>query len=302
MAGDIQKCAATLRAILQESHDPGAVNDSANILADAMLELPLAEASTRSAINQLTEESNSWTFDENPQTLHDKSRLIVAAWDTLGWTLFREGKPEQAQPYLQAAWIELPNIDTGKHLGDLYAASGNKSASLTAYELAIATEPGYNALGVRTEPSDKQKRLQESVDELRRGGAKSTAPIPGNKLLALRTIPLDAAKGRSGQAEYRLLLKDGKASKTEPTGDKSVPGATDMIANANFTSFFPGGISSCCCSHRIRQLPRQGLRTHPRTPQVEARISQTARETPFAVQYGRGVNCRMRRVGIYIPM
>ncbi|MGD0887791.1 MAG: DUF3857 domain-containing protein [Acidobacteriaceae bacterium] len=241
MAGDIQKGAATLRAILQESHDPGAVNDSAYILADATLELPLAEASTRSAIDQLTEESNSWTLDENPQTLHDKSRLIVAAWDTLGWTLFREGKPEQAQPFLQAAWIELPNIDTGKHLGDLYASGGNKSASLTAYELAIATEPGYNALGVRTEPSDKQKRLQEAVDELRRGGAKSTAPIPGNKLLALRTIPLDAAKGRSGQAEYRLLLKDGKAIKTKPTGDKSVPGATDMIANANFTSFFPVG-------------------------------------------------------------
>jgi tetratricopeptide (TPR) repeat protein len=241
MAGDKQKGAATLRKILQESHDPGAINDSAYILADATLELPLAEASTRTAIDQLTEESNSWTLDENPQTLHNKSRLIVAAWDTLGWTLFREGKPEQAQPYLQAAWIGLPNIDTGKHLGDLYAAGGNKSAALTAYELAIATEPGYNALGVRTEPSDKQKKLQEAVDELRRGGAKSTAPIPGNKLLELRTIPLDAAKGRSGQAEYRILLKDGKAIKTEPTGDKSVSGAPDMIANANFTSFFPAG-------------------------------------------------------------
>lgn len=118
---------------------------------------------------------------------------------------------------------------------------GNKSAALTAYELAIATVPEYNSLGVRNEPSAKQIQLRALADALRRAGAKSTAPTQRTKLLELRTISLGAADGRSGQAEYRLLLKDGKAIKLEPTGSNSVPGAPDMIAKANFSSFFPVG-------------------------------------------------------------
>ena len=241
MAGDKQKGAATLRAVLQQTQDAGVLNDAAYILADASLELPFTETSARAALDKLTEESNTWTLDEDPQTLHNKTHLIVAAWDTFGWILFREGKLDEAQTYLQAAWLGLPNGETGKHLGDLLAARGNKSAALTAYELAAATIPPYNALGVRTEPGAKEKELQTRAEALRRAGAKSTVPIPQNKLLALRTIALGSADGRNGQAEYRLLLKDGKAIKVEPSGIKSIPGGPDMITKATFSGFFPAG-------------------------------------------------------------
>jgi uncharacterized protein RhaS with RHS repeats len=138
----------------------------------------------------------------------------------------------------------MPSLETGKHLGDVLVARGDKSGAVTTYDLAIATQPGYNALGVRTEPSDKQKQLQALADALRRSGVKSSAPTPANKLLELRTVPLGAADGRSGNAEYRVLLKDGKALKVEPSGDKSIPGADTMISRATFTSYFPTGTTT----------------------------------------------------------
>ena len=100
--------------MLENTHDPGLLNDSAYELGDASLELPLAESSTRAALDRLTEESNTWTLDENPQTLRAKTQLIAATWDTLGWVLFREGKLEDAQSYIQAGWLGGPNTETGK--------------------------------------------------------------------------------------------------------------------------------------------------------------------------------------------
>jgi tetratricopeptide (TPR) repeat protein len=241
LAGDKQKGAATLKALLEESHDAEMLNNAAYELGDAGLELPLAESSTRKALEKLTEESNSWTLDEDVQTLRTKTREIAATWDTLGWILFHEGKLEEAQSYLQAGWQGELNLATGKHLGDLQAARGNKAAAITTYELAIASEPGYNALGVRTEPSAAHKALQSKVDAMHAGGVKSSMASVGLRLQELRKVQLGPSNGRSGNAEYRMLLKGGKAVKAEPTGDKTVAGADEMVARANFASFFPVG-------------------------------------------------------------
>ena len=65
------------------------------------MDLTLAETSTRAALDKLAAESNSWTLDEDPQVLRGKTNLIVAMWDTLGWTYFREGKLDQALNYIE---------------------------------------------------------------------------------------------------------------------------------------------------------------------------------------------------------
>jgi tetratricopeptide (TPR) repeat protein len=240
-AGEAEKGKATLEALLKDADTADALNDAAYELADAGLDLPLAERSARAALDKLTAESDAWTLDENQQILHDKTRLILATWDTLGWILFKESRLEEAESYLRAAWLGMLNLDTGKHLGDALAARGDKSAALSAYELAVGTVPGYDAMGVRTPPGPKEKEVQALAAALRRAGVKSTATTPQNSLLALRTVPLGAANGRSGDAEYRLLLKDGKAVKAEAAGAKAVSGALDMIAKVNFSGYFPAG-------------------------------------------------------------
>ena len=239
-AGDKAKGQAALEMVLKNTDDAGTLNDAAYELAEASLDLPLAETSTRTALDKLADESNSWTLDENPQVLLGKTRMIVATWDTLGWIYFREGKLDQALSYVQAGWMGNLRLESGKHLGEVLTARGDKASALNAYEMAIGSQPGYNALGVHTDPSEKQKQVQALADALPHTGAKSHMPMGvAEKLQKLRKVQMGAANGRSGYAEYRILLRNGKAVRAEPTGAKTVPGANDMILKANYSSFFP---------------------------------------------------------------
>jgi len=242
-AGDKQKGAAALEMVLKNTEDAGAMNDAAYELADASLDLPLAETSTRTALDKLAEESNTWTLNENPLTLVNKTHYIVATWDTLGWIYFREGKLDEALTYIEAGWRGQPDLEGGKHVGEVLAARGDKQGALNAYELAIATQPGYNALGVHTEPSEQQKQVQALADALRASGVKAATGNVGLKLQEVRKVQLGAASGRSGNAEYMILLRNGKAVKANPTGTKTVAGAEEMIEKANFADFFPAGVA-----------------------------------------------------------
>jgi tetratricopeptide (TPR) repeat protein len=279
LAGEQQKGAAMLTALLHSTQNPGILNDSAYSLADASLELPLAESSARTALDKLADESNSWTLDEDPNLLFVKTRLIEAAWDTLGWIYFREGKLEEAQSYLQAAWLNDQQFDAGKHYGEVLLARGKRPEALSTYELAIESGVKYNGMGVREEASDKMKKLQAVVDALHAGkpGASGSDPAlqsrtatnpptkqtqpkfsnqrlrptvamrsDGNpeKLQTLRTIQLGPAGARSGAAQYRILLREGKFVRALPMEQKTIPGAEDLLAKVSFARYFPAGSQS----------------------------------------------------------
>jgi len=240
--GEKQKGQAAFEMVLKNTEDVLALNNAAYDLADASLDLPLAESATRTALDKLTEESNSWTLDEAAAVLEEKTQLITATWDTLGWIYFREGKLDQALSYIQAGWMGNLNLECGKHVGEVLTARGDNAGALNAYEMAIATVPGYNAMGVRTEPDEKQKQVQALADALPHPAGKPHTPMPAAlKLQQLRTVQLGPANGRSTSAEYRILLRNGKAVKADPTEEKPVPGADEMILKANFSAFFPDG-------------------------------------------------------------
>jgi tetratricopeptide (TPR) repeat protein len=240
MADNKPKGSALLRTVLQNTDDAGILNDAAYILSDAGLELPLSESSTRTALTKLSDESNSWTLDEDPGTLYKQSRLISATWDTLGWILYREGKLDEALNYLQPAWLDQPRLETGQHVGEVLTARGDRAGALATYQMAIATVRGYNDLGVSTAPTAQEKQVQALADALP-PPAKNAKPAR-ERLLELRTIPLGPANGRAANAEYRILVRDGKAVRTLALGDKTVPGAEDMISKASFASRFPTGV------------------------------------------------------------
>ncbi len=239
MAGDKPKGSALLAGVLKDTQDAGILNDAAYILSDASLELPLAESSTRAALTKLSDESNSWTLDEDPTTLYKQSNLISATWDTLGWVLYREGKVDEALNYLHPAWLDQPGLETGKHVGEALTARGDKAGALNTYQMAIATVRGYDALGVSIPPSDKQKQVQALADAL--GVASKNAKPAIDQLLEQRTIPLGPANGRTANAEYRILVRDGKVVRSIPQTDKTVPGADDLLSKASFANRFPAG-------------------------------------------------------------
>ena len=107
---------ATLRDLLQKTNSPEVMNDAAYELADAERELTLDEEKERVAVERLTEETRNWTLDESPTLLKQKTQLLLASWDTMGWILYKEGKSQEALSYLEAAKMGRPDPIVTTHL------------------------------------------------------------------------------------------------------------------------------------------------------------------------------------------
>jgi tetratricopeptide (TPR) repeat protein len=113
-AGRKDKGRTTLVALMQSSENSLILNNCAYELADAGEAVELADAATRKALGKMEDESKAWTLDEKPQVLIGQSNLILAAWDTMGWILYREGKQDQAEDYVRAAWRNRQNAEVGE--------------------------------------------------------------------------------------------------------------------------------------------------------------------------------------------
>jgi tetratricopeptide (TPR) repeat protein len=186
-------------------------------------------------------ESTTWTLDESPAILRSKTSLIVSAWDTLGYILFREARYDEALDFIRAAWVNSEHAEIGEHLGDLYDKMGNHQEAYKTYALTLATIPGYNALGVKTAPGADVKRLHDKMDSQRQAGAKAEKLDAPGALVHLRTISLGPANGHEGTAEYNLLVSRDRVEKAQPTGEKTVSGGVDLIRKADVKNFTPIG-------------------------------------------------------------
>jgi tetratricopeptide (TPR) repeat protein len=116
---------ATLRRALEIDPDNATVlNNLGYFLADRGERVPEAEALIRRAVN--IEPTNG------------------SYLDSLGWVLFRQGKTQEAQKYLEMAIIYSPRSATiHDHLGDLYKKQGQADRARSKWEeaLRLATEP-----------------------------------------------------------------------------------------------------------------------------------------------------------------
>lgn len=145
-AGSKDKGAATLQALLKSSQTTATLSAASNALADASIDLPEAETSTRAALDKLTEESHSLTLDAELPKIKVQNHLIAATWDSLGWILFREGKSAEAESYLRASWTAEPNPETSKHLSELESAQGHKPQLNDQHKLSLGSANGRNGV------------------------------------------------------------------------------------------------------------------------------------------------------------
>jgi tetratricopeptide (TPR) repeat protein len=238
-AGLKEKGRETLANLLRESEDAGTLSESAFELANAGLELQLAETGARKAMGKLEIETNGWTLDESYDTLYAQTATLQATWDTMGWVLFREGKLEAARSYVEASWRGRQTTDAGRHLGDIAAARGDKNAALEDYEMARVTIDPYSSIEARATQAAKEKELNSKIDLLQQTGTASTLTDAAEALQKLRTLPLGAAGGLKGAAWYKLLVSEGRVLRAEPTGQQSVTGGADRLKKIDFKTFFP---------------------------------------------------------------
>ena len=225
--GMVPKASARLVDLLKTAEDPLMLNDAAYALSEANVNLPVAEAAERKALAKMDVETGAWTLDESPRLLQQKTSLLAASWDTMGWILFREGKLEESRVYVEAAWKNRSDAIVGEHLGDIEMALKQPGLALVAYELARAA-------------GGKGAALEEKEAKAKQAGGK--ALIDREKgLKELRTVKLGPAHGAYGAAEYRMLLSKGKVERVEAAGDKTVAGGADRIGAMHVPEMFPAG-------------------------------------------------------------
>jgi tetratricopeptide (TPR) repeat protein len=240
-AGMKEQADTTLLALMQSTTDPAMMNNTAYDLSDAGLEFKAAETATRTALGKMEDESKTWTLDENPQTLAAKSRLIEMTWDTMGWILYREGRSQEAMSYIEAAWKSNQDAEEGLHLGELLEKTGEKNAALTVYELADATISGYDAMGLKKAPEEREIELEKRAEALRKAGAKSSVHDARKALQEQRTIALGAANGLAATVEYRILFSEGKVEKVKAIGIQPLKKEEDRVMTVKLAGSWPVG-------------------------------------------------------------
>jgi transglutaminase-like putative cysteine protease/tetratricopeptide (TPR) repeat protein len=149
-----------LRDVVSTSDDPGQLNNAAYELADANLDLPLAEKAARRSLDLLDKLS---TNGETGPAALQRANLIPSVWDTYGWILYREDKIADAEPWIRAAWRNTNSAEEGYHLGMIFDRQHKPAEALAQLQLASAGAPGANSNEVQQLINTKVADLEKSA-------------------------------------------------------------------------------------------------------------------------------------------
>ncbi|MEJ2602312.1 MAG: tetratricopeptide repeat protein [Gammaproteobacteria bacterium] len=109
-----------------------------------------------------------YTLADRTDRLREARRLIekaleqepdnAAIIDSMGWVLFRQGKPQEALPWLERAWDMIPDPEVAAHLGETLWALDRRAEAREILQQAYDEYPGSEPL------RDTLQRLMEDTE------------------------------------------------------------------------------------------------------------------------------------------
>ena len=235
LAGKKDAAMANLKAALKGTTDPGTLNDAAYEMADFNFDLPEAESTMKQALDKLDAETAQTSLGNLSQDDIDHANLLTAAWDTMGWVYFREGKLPLAESYVSAAWVTSQAAEVGGHLAQIYEKEGKYQKAIDTDSLALA------AATLTPDPSGNDA-LTSLMARMKAKGFKPHAGDAGQKLGKMRTYSVPKPAGLEGSADFFVLLSPGKVDDVQFIhGDQPLRSAADSIKKVDFTGQFPEG-------------------------------------------------------------
>lgn len=194
-----QDALVIIKNMLSQSNDAKVLNTNAYLLSNMKLELPLAEASSRRAIEILETALTQVSLQESNDRSYGQTNILTATWDTLGWILFQQGKPAEAEPYIRAAWVNRTDVTVGNHLAQVLEALGKPSQALTINQLALAADDAAS----NTEQSDE---IKKNLERLRHAGAQSSVHDATQALQQMRTYHVPKPVHAAGSGTFRIEI------------------------------------------------------------------------------------------------
>lgn len=224
---------ATLHAALDGATDPGILNDAAYELADSGLDLDLAEASCKKALQLLDQEASQFTLSNLSNSDLRRLQLLTATWDTMGWIYFRKGDLPLAESYIRASWYEGQHREVGDHLGQIYEKQGKKQEAANIYALAEASSH------MSPDPEGRDD-MEHHLTALKAQGIHISYADPGRELGEQRSVYLPKLSKKYASAEFFVELSPGKVENIQfVRGDELLKSAEDSLRKASFTVPFP---------------------------------------------------------------
>jgi tetratricopeptide (TPR) repeat protein len=229
------EAAAAAKSVLEDSTDAPTINGAAYFLSETGHDLAYAESMSRKSVTMLEEKSTTITTAEANSRAFIDSYQLVAAWDTLGWILFKEGKLEEAQSLIAAAWRNDLDAIVADHLGQLYEAMGKKDDACSAYRLA-------DAAANQSTPPDVRRHIHDGFTRLEAAGAKPGPKNGADALQNSRTYKLGHIPGILGWGTFRIQLSvEGVIEAQQMTGDHRIAPIGDAIKKLKFSELLPAG-------------------------------------------------------------
>ena len=224
---------ALIHEVLAQSDDPGQLNDAAYELANANLDLPLAETASKHSLDLLDQATNNG--ETGPNALR-RASLLVHAWDTYGWILYREDKIAEAEPWIRAAWRNGNSAEVGYHLAIILEKQNHLTEALNQVELAFSGERGTEAAAVTKLIDDETARLIKSVGPIDKID-------PRIELQQQRTYKLSRGTLKpagEGWATVELdVTNQGIAAFRIVSGDQSLQPLSDTVQHLNLDLQLP---------------------------------------------------------------
>jgi tetratricopeptide (TPR) repeat protein/transglutaminase-like putative cysteine protease len=223
---DADAVALAKKQLASATDDPVILNGAAYLLAEGNSDLPLAEQTSRKSLEILEKETAAAAISEANAQTFQRTSLLVASWDTLGFILFEENKLDEARDYLEAAWRNRNDPAIGAHYGLLQEALGNAREALRIYELS--REPHRSG-----PPSPDLEQIDASITRLKKAGTSSTVKTNAEEILQEERsfkLKLKSTSKSFWSATFRLQLEAGDTQDVmRVSGDSSRDDALESI-------------------------------------------------------------------------
>jgi tetratricopeptide (TPR) repeat protein len=227
-AGERARGLGTLEQALRFGQGALVQNDAAYALAETGTELDRALQWVRSAID-----GQAGHLQGRPDAAGEsevmRTQALLAAWDTLGWILYRQGRLDEAARYVAAAERLRESAEVSDHLGQILERLGRRDEAVRAYARALACPFPLFETRRRIAALTGDAAVEEAV---RRGRA---------ELEALHTVTVGPAPA-SVDPEMDVLLvfrADGTIASVRPTTGSTLPAGAERLIGTHFKASFP---------------------------------------------------------------
>ncbi len=220
-------------ALKLDTNNPNTWNDIAYALADKNVRLDRAEQYAQSSVSTTQSYLRNLPAEQVVKVGPLLTSSLAAAWDTLGWVYYKEGKQKEAETFIHAAWDEDQHSEIAEHLAVFAEKRNDKKIAADYYAMALA--------GDRPVARYREKLAVTA-------GLKNDSDIEA-RIQAARALMMSQRKlrmangGWSGKAEFVLTFTTSrKASEADfKTGAEGLKPAAKALTAMQYPLTLPDG-------------------------------------------------------------